>query len=69
MALAAAMEYLCGELVQLAGYRCSMAKKKRITPRHIMLAIAEDDVLTALFQNQTLSESGVAPFIHRQLLP
>ena len=40
IAMAAACEYLCSEVLELAGGLCQEAKKRRIVPRHIMLAIS-----------------------------
>ncbi len=45
IAMAAALEYLCAELVELAGITCQAKGKRIIQPRHIMLAIAADDAL------------------------
>ena len=39
---AAVMEYLCAEILELAGNVCAESKKKLITPRHIVLAIQKD---------------------------
>ena len=43
--LSAVLEYLCAEVLELAGNAASDNKRKVITPRHILLAVANDDEL------------------------
>lgn len=66
--LAAVLEYVCAEILELAGNAARDAKKVRITPRHIKLAILNDSELTRLFKGVVMS-GGVIPHIHSKLVP
>eukprot|EP00112_Aurelia_sp_Birch-Aquarium-sp1_P021980 Seg6049.2 transcript_id=Seg6049.2/GoldUCD/mRNA.D3Y31 product="Core histone macro-H2A.1" protein_id=Seg6049.2/GoldUCD/D3Y31 len=65
---AAVMEYLCAEILELAGNAARDNKKTRITPRHILLAIANDLELHKLLQGVTIPQGGVVPHINPELL-
>ncbi|XP_034042887.1 late histone H2A.2.2-like [Thalassophryne amazonica] len=67
--LAAVLEYLCAELLELAGNASRDNKKCRIAPRHILLAVKNDEELNKLLAEVTFSEGGVIPNIHATLLP
>ncbi|KAK0218090.1 histone-fold-containing protein [Armillaria fumosa] len=67
--LAAVIEYLVAEIVELAGNVAKNNKKRRIIPRHLQLAIRHDDELLQLLGNVVIAEGGVIPYIHPQLLP
>jgi len=67
--LASVLEYLCAELLELAGNAAKDNKKQRIVPRHVLLAIKNDDELSSLCSNVTISQGGVMPYIHDMLLP
>uniref|UniRef100_A0A8D0GWN6 Histone H2A n=1 Tax=Sphenodon punctatus TaxID=8508 RepID=A0A8D0GWN6_SPHPU len=67
--LAAVLEYLTAEVLELAGNAASENKRSRIGPRHIQLAVRNDEELNKLFSGVTISEGGVMPNIHAQLLP
>merc|ERR1719192_886554 len=67
--LASVLEYLTAELLELAGNAAKDNKKQRIIPRHIMLAIKNDDELSSLLKDVTISQAGVLPNIHSNLLP
>ena len=67
--LAAILEYLTAEILELSGNAASDNKKSRIIPRHILLAVRNDEELSRLFQHVTISQGGVLPNIHSVLLP
>ncbi|CAB4387017.1 unnamed protein product [Rhizophagus irregularis] len=67
--LAAAIEYLVAEIIELAGNAATDNTKKRISPRHIQLAIRNDDELNKLLEDVTIAQGGVLPNIHKVLLP
>lgn len=67
--LAAVMEYLCAELLELSGRASHDNKRQRIGPRHILLAVKKDEELNQLLAGVTISEGGVLPNIQSILLP
>ncbi|XP_018423820.1 PREDICTED: histone H2A, sperm-like, partial [Nanorana parkeri] len=67
--LAAILEYLCAEVLELSGNAARDNKKSRILPRHIQLAVRNDEELAKLFDGVTIADGGVLPNIQAVLLP
>eukprot|EP01023_Acetabularia_acetabulum_P008900 TRINITY_DN13913_c0_g1_i1.p5 TRINITY_DN13913_c0_g1~~TRINITY_DN13913_c0_g1_i1.p5 ORF type:complete len:140 (-),score=38.38 TRINITY_DN13913_c0_g1_i1:968-1387(-) len=66
--LAAVLEYLTAEVLELAGNAARDNGKQRIVPRHIQLAIRNDDELSKLLSDVTIAAGGTLPNIHENLL-
>ena len=67
--LAAVLEYLAAEILELSGNAARDNKRTRITPRHIQLAVRNDEELNKLLGEVTIAQGGVLPNIHAVLLP
>ena len=53
----------------MAGNAARDNKKNRINPRHVCLAVRNDDELGKLLQGVTIANGGVLPNINPVLLP
>lgn len=67
--LAAVLEYLTAEILELAGNASRDNKKTRINPRHLQLAVRNDEELNKLLSGVTIASGGVLPNIQTALLP
>ena len=66
--LAAVLEYLVAEILELAGNAAKEGKKQRVIPRHIQLAVRNDEELNKFLGKVTIASGGVLPHIHAQLV-
>lgn len=69
--LAAVLEYICAEILELSGNAARDTKKSTIKTRHLFLVAANDQELTALFNkyNIEFNGGGVIPRIRDELIP
>ena len=67
--MAGVLEYLSSELLELAGACCLEHKKKQIAPKHIQMAIRNDDELAKLMAHMVISDGGFKSHIESFLMP
>eukprot|EP00915_Cephaloidophora_sp_WS-2016_P004690 GHVH01006252.1.p1 GENE.GHVH01006252.1~~GHVH01006252.1.p1 ORF type:complete len:149 (-),score=19.56 GHVH01006252.1:145-534(-) len=65
--LAAVLEYLTAEILELAGNQAKEMKKGRIAPRHIQLAARNDDELNIYLSDVVIVSGGVLPASQEEL--
>ena len=65
--LAAVLEYLIAEILELSGNAARDNRKTQIEPSHIQLAIRNDEELNKLFNCVTIAQGGVLPNIRSVL--
>ena len=66
--LAAVIEYMVAEVLESAGVAAKTNRKTRITPRHITLAVRNDEEMDKFLIGVTIAAGGVLPVIHKALL-
>jgi histone H2A len=66
--MAAVLEYTVAEVLELSGNSSKDAKRVRVTPRDIRLALGADDELGKLFERSLISNGGVMPHIPKELV-
>ena len=59
---------LSAQVLELAGNAARDNKKSRIIPRHIQLAVRNDEELNKLLGGVTIAAGGVLPNVHAVLL-
>lgn len=59
----------CDQVLELAGNAARDNKKNRIIPRHVLLAVRNDEELGKLLAGVTIAHGGVLPNINPVLLP
>lgn len=57
--MAATLQYVTTEVLELAGYSAHNFRNKDIKPRHIKLAVAKDEELRQLLSDVIIPSSGV----------
>ena len=67
--MAATLDYLCSEILEIAGNIAEQHKKTRITPRHIQLGVRNDEELAKLMANIQISDGGQISNINEFLFP
>ena len=66
--MAAVLEYMVCEILELAGQAATEAGKNRIAPRHLQLAVRNDEELAKLMASTMISNGGYMSNIHPFLL-
>ena len=67
--MAGVLEYLAAEVLEITGNVCRQNRKKKITPRHMMIAIRTDLDLDEFARDTSIDGSGCIPNIPKLLAP
>ena len=67
--MAAVVEYLTSEIMEIAGTIAQEDHRKRINNRDLYFAIRKDEELSKLYSDIVVHEGGVIPHIEQALLP
>ena len=67
--MASVLQYLCAEILELAGEAFHERKKKTISPRHLQLAVRGDDELNKLMACKQISTGGTMSIVQTELFP
>jgi len=67
--MAAVLEYVVAEIIEVSSDVADEHKKHALTPRHVQIAIRNDEELSKLFANCTINLGGSAQHIDKRLLP
>ena len=67
--MAAVLEYLCSEILELAGEHTKKDKRIQMMPRHIQLAVRNDEELNKVMCEAMIANGGVVPMVHSALFP
>jgi len=62
--LAGVIQYATSELLELASKIATKTKKNTLKPRHLALAVRNDDELNKLLATVTIAHGGVVPNVH-----
>jgi histone H2A len=62
--MAAVLEYMTAEVLELAGKASTDNHRVRITPRHILLAVGHDPELKELLGGVCIAHAGVLPELY-----
>ncbi len=66
--MAAVLEYITAETLELSGAVCLEHKNKTIQPKHINLAFRSDAELGQMMASATFTKSSVPKNVHEDLL-
>nr|XP_005315210.1 histone H2A, sperm-like [Chrysemys picta bellii] len=67
--MAAVLQYVTDEIVDIAGEVAARSKKRRISPRHLQLAFHSDSELKKLLGGVTICQGGVLHLNQPVVLP